>query len=77
MGATEFAAIGTERSTGPKLFCISGDVTRPGLYEVPFGTTLRQLITLAGDVSEGAGVGAVLVGGAAGVSSTPGPSTWS
>jgi len=30
MGATEFAAIGTERSTGPKLFCISGDVTRPG-----------------------------------------------
>ena len=66
MGAAEFAAIGTERSTGPKLFCISGDVTRPGLYEVPFGTTLRQLMTLAGGVRDGAGVGAVLVGGAAG-----------
>jgi NADH-quinone oxidoreductase subunit F len=66
MGAAEFAAIGTERSTGPKLFCISGDVTRPGLYEVPFGTTLRQLIKLAGGVSDNAGVGAVLVGGAAG-----------
>ena len=66
MGAAEFAAIGTERSTGPKLFCISGDVTRPGLYEVPFGTSLRQLMTLAGGVREGAGVGAVLVGGAAG-----------
>ena len=66
MGAAEFAAIGTERSTGPKLFCISGDVTRPGLYEVPFGTTLRQLITLAGGVRDHAGVGAVLVGGAAG-----------
>ena len=38
MGAAQFAAIGTERSTGPKLFCISGDVTRPRLYEVPFGT---------------------------------------
>ncbi|MGH8948013.1 MAG: NAD(P)H-dependent oxidoreductase subunit E [Acidimicrobiia bacterium] len=66
MGAAEFAAIGTERSTGPKLFCISGDVSRPGLYEVPFGTTLRQLMTLAGGVRDGAGVGAVLVGGAAG-----------
>jgi NADH-quinone oxidoreductase subunit F len=66
MGAAEFAAIGTERSTGPKLFCISGDVTRPGLYEVPFGTTLRQLIMLAGGMRDDAGVGAVLVGGAAG-----------
>jgi NADH-quinone oxidoreductase subunit F len=66
MGAEEFAAIGTERSKGPKLFCISGSVTRPGLYEVPFGTTLRQLITLAGDVPAGGGIGAVLVGGAAG-----------
>jgi NADH-quinone oxidoreductase subunit F len=66
MGADEFAAIGTERSKGPKLFCISGSVTRPGLYEVPFGTTLRQLITIAGDVPDGRGVGAVLVGGAAG-----------
>jgi NADH-quinone oxidoreductase subunit F len=65
MGATEFATIGTERSKGPKLFCISGAVERPGLYEVPFGTTLGQLIELAGGVRERQGVGAVLVGGAA------------
>jgi NADH-quinone oxidoreductase subunit F len=66
VGAERFAAIGTERSTGPKLFCISGDVSRPGLYEVPFGTTLRQLIDLAGGVRDVKSVGAVLVGGAAG-----------
>jgi NADH-quinone oxidoreductase subunit F len=66
IGPDKFAAIGSERSTGPKLFCISGSVSRPGLYEVPFGTTLRELITLAGGVRDGLGVGAVLVGGAAG-----------
>jgi len=66
MGPDEFAAIGTERSKGPKLFCISGAVAQPGLYEVPFGTTLRGLITLAGGVRDGLGLGAVLVGGAAG-----------
>jgi NADH-quinone oxidoreductase subunit F len=66
MGAETFAAIGTERSTGPKLFCISGDVARPGLFEVPFGTTLGELIDLAGGIRDGNGVGAVLVGGAAG-----------
>jgi NADH-quinone oxidoreductase subunit F len=66
LGAERFAAIGTERSAGPKLFCISGSVARPGLYEVPFGTTLRDLIALAGGVGDGLGVGAVLVGGAAG-----------
>jgi NADH-quinone oxidoreductase subunit F len=66
MGAEEFASIGTERSTGPKLFCVSGDVARPGLYEVPFGTTLRRLTDLAGGIRDGNAVGAVLVGGAAG-----------
>jgi NADH-quinone oxidoreductase subunit F len=66
IGAEKFSAIGTERSTGPKLFCISGDVARPGLFEVSFGTTLRELIDLAGGVRDGNDVGAVLVGGAAG-----------
>ena len=42
-GGAAFAAIGTEGSTGPKLFCLSGHVTRPGVYEVPFGMTLREL----------------------------------
>jgi NADH-quinone oxidoreductase subunit F len=66
MGPDGFAAIGTERSTGPKLFCISGSVTRPGLYEVPFGTTLAELIALAGGVRDDLDIGAVLIGGAAG-----------
>ena len=49
-GGDAFAAIGTEGSTGPKLFCVSGHVARPGIYEVPFGTTLRELLDLAGGV---------------------------
>jgi NADH-quinone oxidoreductase subunit F len=65
-GGPAFAAIGTERSTGPKLFCVSGAVTQPGTYEVPFGTTLSELLELAGGLSPGATLGAVLLGGAAG-----------
>ncbi|MDQ1014951.1 NAD(P)H-dependent oxidoreductase subunit E [Streptomyces afghaniensis] len=63
MGAPAYAAIGTERSTGPKLFCVSGTVDRPGVYELPFGATLGELLTLAG-VRDG--LRAVLLGGAAG-----------
>ncbi|SMQ20200.1 NAD-dependent formate dehydrogenase flavoprotein subunit [Streptomyces sp. Ag82_O1-12] len=63
MGAPAYAAIGTGRSTGPKLFCVSGSVERPGVYEVPFGATLGEVLTLAG-VREG--LRAVLLGGAAG-----------
>ncbi|WP_432192328.1 NAD(P)H-dependent oxidoreductase subunit E [Streptomyces sp. bgisy027] len=63
MGAPAYAAIGTERSTGPKLFCVSGSVARPGIYELPFGATLGELLELAG-VREG--LRAVLLGGAAG-----------
>ncbi|MET8825126.1 NADH-ubiquinone oxidoreductase-F iron-sulfur binding region domain-containing protein [Streptomyces sp. NPDC004610] len=62
-GAPAYAAIGTGRSTGPKLFCVSGAVARPGIYELPFGATLGELLTLAG-VREG--LRAVLLGGAAG-----------
>ena len=49
-GGEAFARIGTEGSTGPKLFCLSGHVARPGVYEVEFGATLRDLIELAGGV---------------------------
>lgn len=63
MGAPAYAAIGTARSTGPKLFCVSGSVERPGVYELPFGATLGELLTLAG-VRER--LRAVLLGGAAG-----------
>ena len=70
-GGPAFAAIGSGQSTGPKLFCISGCVARPGLYEVPFGTTLKQLIDLAGGVRGGRSMQAILLGGAAGVFITP------
>ncbi|MFF8881791.1 NAD(P)H-dependent oxidoreductase subunit E [Streptomyces flaveolus] len=63
LGAPAYAAIGTAASTGPKLFCVSGSVDRPGVYELPFGATLGELLTLAG-VRDG--LRAVLLGGAAG-----------
>ncbi|MBE4738582.1 MULTISPECIES: NADH-ubiquinone oxidoreductase-F iron-sulfur binding region domain-containing protein [Streptomyces] len=63
MGAPAYAAIGTARSTGPKLFCVSGSVDRPGIYELPFGATLGELLTLAGVRDH---LRAVLLGGAAG-----------
>jgi NADH-quinone oxidoreductase subunit F len=65
--AAEWKAIGTDSSAGPKLFCVSGHVAVPGLYEVPFGVTLRELIGLAGGVAGGRAIRAVLLGGAAGV----------
>jgi NADH-quinone oxidoreductase subunit F len=43
-GAEWYRSIGTEKSTGPKVFCLSGRVKRPGNYELPFGTTFRELI---------------------------------
>ncbi|TAN32792.1 NADH-quinone oxidoreductase subunit E [bacterium] len=65
-GGAAFAATGTPDSTGTRLFCLSGHVRRPGLYEVAMGTTLRALIELAGGLREGRTMQAVLLGGAAG-----------
>ncbi|HLJ84680.1 MAG TPA: NADH-ubiquinone oxidoreductase-F iron-sulfur binding region domain-containing protein [Candidatus Eremiobacteraceae bacterium] len=65
-GGAAYAAIGTPDAAGTKLFCVSGHVARPGLYEVTFGTTLRALIDRAGGVRGGGTLQAVLVGGAAG-----------
>jgi NADH-quinone oxidoreductase subunit F len=65
-GAEAFAATGTKDSTGTRLFCLSGHVREPGLYEVPMGTTLRTLIDLAGGLRNGRTLQAVLLGGAAG-----------
>jgi NADH-quinone oxidoreductase subunit F len=70
-GGPSFAATGTPGSSGTKLYCLSGCVTRPGLYEAPFGITLRQLIDLAGGVRDGRPLQAALLGGAAGVFVTP------
>jgi NADH-quinone oxidoreductase subunit F len=66
-GGPAFAATGTEQSTGTRLFCLSGSVRRPGVYEVPFGATLRELIDMAGGLPEGRTMKAILLGGAAGV----------
>jgi NADH-quinone oxidoreductase subunit F len=65
-GGVAYAATGTPDSTGTRLFCVSGHVRRPGVYEVPMGTTLRALIELAGGLLERRKLNAVLLGGAAG-----------
>jgi NADH-quinone oxidoreductase subunit F len=67
MGAAEYAKIGTEQSTGTRLFCVSGAVEKPGLYEAPNGITARQLLDMAGGVTRGRTIRTVLLGGAAGV----------
>lgn len=63
-GGAAFAATGTSESTGSRLFCLSGAVERPGVYEVEFGATLGGLLEMAGAVE--ADIQAVLLGGAAG-----------
>jgi NADH-quinone oxidoreductase subunit F len=65
-GGAAYATLGTADSTGTRLFCLSGHVRAPGLYEVPMGTTLRALIEMAGGLREGRSLRAVLLGGAAG-----------
>jgi NADH-quinone oxidoreductase subunit F len=62
-GAAAFRSLGTPESTGTRLFCVSGNVSRPGVYEVAMGTSLHQLLSLAG---EPAAIQAILLGGAAG-----------
>jgi NADH-quinone oxidoreductase subunit F len=65
-GGDRYAALGTAGSTGPKLFCVSGHVARPGVYEVTFGVTLGELIGRAGGVPGARPIRAILLGGAAG-----------
>ena len=65
-GGAAYAALGTEGSKGRKLFCLSGAVAKPGIYEVEFGITLRQLIDLGGGMRSGSTLQAILLGGAAG-----------
>jgi NADH-quinone oxidoreductase subunit F len=67
MGGAEYAKIGTEQSTGTRLFCVSGNVATPGLYEAPFGITARRLLDMAGGVAGGRKLQTILLGGAAGV----------
>jgi NADH-quinone oxidoreductase subunit F len=65
-GAATFAALGTPQSTGTRLFCLSGSVQQPGVYEAPYGVTLRSVIEMAGGLRPGRTLRAVLLGGAAG-----------
>ncbi|MGQ9489504.1 MAG: NADH-quinone oxidoreductase subunit NuoF [Anaerolineae bacterium] len=63
-GAAWYASIGTEQSKGPKIFCVSGHVNRPGNYELPLGTPLREIIEVhAGGVRYGRRIKAVIPGG--------------
>ena len=62
-GAERFAEIGTERQGGTRLFCVSGHVVRPGVYEEPVSITLRELIEKAGGVRDGNKLKAVIPGG--------------
>jgi NADH-quinone oxidoreductase subunit F len=71
-GGAAFASRGTPESTGTRLFCLSGRVARPGIYEVAMGTPLAKLLDLAGGVPGGGRVRAVLLGGAAGSFLAPG-----
>lgn len=68
-GADWFASIGKERNTGPKLYCVSGHVRRPGVFELPMTVTCRELIEeyAGGMLHDGHPVKAVIPGG----SSTP------
>jgi NADH-quinone oxidoreductase subunit F len=66
IGGEAYARIGTPDSTGPRLFCLSGHVSAPGVYEVEHGVTLDELLQLAGGVRGGRPLKAILLGGAAG-----------
>ena len=63
-GAEWFAALGPEKNGGPKLFCISGQVKRPGVYEAPMKVSLKELIEVyAGGMRDGHTMKAVIPGG--------------
>jgi [NiFe] hydrogenase diaphorase moiety large subunit len=64
IGAQNYRAIGTEKSTGSKLISVSGDCARPGIYEYPFGVTVREILEDCGAVN----TRAVQVSGPSGVS---------
>jgi NADH-quinone oxidoreductase subunit F len=66
-GSEWYRSIGTEKSPGTKLYCLSGRINRPGVYELPMGTTLRTLIDQYGlGVRTGGKFKGALLGGAAG-----------
>jgi NADH-quinone oxidoreductase subunit F len=68
MGGQKYADIGTPRNGGTRLFCMSGNVEKPGVYELPMGYNLKKMIyEVSGGIQGGRGLKAVVPGG----SSTP------
>jgi NADH-quinone oxidoreductase subunit F len=66
-GPEAFAALGTGRSKGTKVFALAGKIRRGGLIEVPMGMTLRQIVEeIGGGVPEGSRFKAVQIGGPSG-----------
>ena len=64
-GSDWYSSIGTEQSTGPKIFSLSGNVNKPGNYELPLGTTFRELIfDHGGGIPDGRQVKAIMAAGA-------------
>jgi NADH-quinone oxidoreductase subunit F len=61
-GPAWFSGLGTDKSKGTKLFCVSGDVSRPGVYELTLGSSLKEVLDLAGAEE----IGWVQVGGSTG-----------
>jgi NADH-quinone oxidoreductase subunit F len=74
LGAEAYAKIGAPPdSTGTRVFCLSGNVSRPGAYELPHGITARHLIEeVGGGVPEGRALKAVMMGGSSFPVMTPG-----
>ncbi|MCU0406519.1 MAG: iron hydrogenase [Ignavibacteriaceae bacterium] len=62
-GGAWFSKVGTDKSTGSKLFSVSGDCAKPGVYELPWGTKVSELLSLVGAED----TKAVQIGGASGV----------
>jgi NADH-quinone oxidoreductase subunit F len=62
-GVEWFRGFGTEKSPGTTLFGVSGHVARPGLFELPLGTPLREILAHAGGVRDGRALRAVIPGG--------------
>ena len=67
--ADEFRSLGTEKSAGTKVYCLSGDIAKPGVYELPLGITLGEIMAKAGGVQ--GELRGVLIGGAAGTFAGP------
>jgi NADH-quinone oxidoreductase subunit F len=65
-GPDWFKEMGTEDSPGMKIVCISGHVEKPGNYEVPLGTTYRELLEMAGGMKDGKKFKAILPSGGSG-----------